>query len=344
MKRALIQAPGVAVLEELSVPRRDPDAYLVAVRTCGLCTWEQRVHRGAGASHPFAAGHEVGAVVVGGPDGWLALGTTVAVSRLPRCGRCNACEAGLDNLCAYLTARAPDEGPAGLSEYLVVAPSDLEPLPEGRGPAEAALVEPLACVLNSLAVAGVDRDSRLAVIGNGFMGVLHARAAAARGAKVTLLETDPAPAGLERAWEGSRRPLDLGGNALAARAPTPGDSDFDAAIVIRGGQESTTAAAHLVRPGGLVSVYASVPGGEDIGIPSHLMRRKQILLTAAASHRRVDFAAAARHVAEGTVEVADLVHRSYPLARVQEALTFAASTDSGRVIVTLDGDATFPGG
>ncbi len=74
------------------------------------------------------------------------------------------------------------------------------------------------------------------------------------------------------------------------------------------------------------------------------MRRKQILLTAAASHRRIDFAAAARHVADGTVAVADLVHRSYPLARVQEALTFAAATDTGRVIITLDGDATLPGG
>ncbi len=130
-------------------------------------------------------------MVVGGPDGGLAPSTTVAVSRLPRCGRCSACQAGLDNLCAYLTAGAPDEGPAGLSEYLVVSPSDLEPLPEGRDPAEAALVEPLACVLNSLAVAGVNRDSRLAVIGNGFMGILHARAAAARGAKVTLLRDEP---------------------------------------------------------------------------------------------------------------------------------------------------------
>lgn len=338
MKRALIQGPHVAVLEELPVPLREPDEYLVAVRACGLCTWEQRVHRGASAQYPFAGGHEVGGVVAAGPDDGFAPGTIVAISRLPRCGRCFACRSGFDNLCSYLTARKADEGPAGLSEHLVASAGDLESLPGERSPTEAALVEPLACVLNSLSVARIERGSRLAVIGNGFMGILHARAAAAQGAEVTVLKTGPAPVGLEHAWQHSQQSLELGYEALTARSPRPEDGVFDAAIVVRGAPRSVIAAAHMVRPGGVVSVYASLAGNEDIGLPSRLMRRKQLVLTAAASHRRVDFAAAARHVADRSVVVEDLVYRSYPLSQVQEALSLASDTDSARVIVTLDGD------
>jgi len=338
VKQAIIRAPGEALVREAPPPVRPADGYLVAVRACALCTWEQRVYRGATPQYPFAGGHEIGGVVAAGPDGGpLAPGTLVAVSRLPRCGRCAACERGLDNLCAYLTPFDAGEGPGGLAEYLVAAEGDLAALPDTRTAAEAALVEPLACVLNSLAVAGVDAGSRLAVVGNGFMGVLHARAAAARGAEVVVLETGAAPAGLERAWRGARRPL--GEDALATQAPLPEGEAFDAAIVIRGAPWSIAAAAQLVRPGGVVSVYASLAADVSVGLPSRLIRRRQLVLTAAASHRRVDFARAAEHVADGTVAVADLVHRRYPLAQVQAALAYAAETDSGRVIVTLDGQA-----
>jgi threonine dehydrogenase-like Zn-dependent dehydrogenase len=338
VRRAVIQGPRDAVLAEAPLPHRPPGAYLVAVRACALCTWEQRVHRGATPQYPFAGGHEIGGAIVAGPDGGLPAGTLVAVSRLPRCGRCVACTSGLDNLCAYLTPSGGGDGPGGLAEYLVADERDVAPLPDARTPAEAALVEPLACVLNSLAVARVERGSRLAVVGNGFMGVLHARAAAARGAEAVLHDTGPAPAGLEHAWSGPRRALEPEREALSRRTPSPDDGPFDAAIVIRGAPRSVTAAAHLVRPGGVVSVYSSLGRDEDIGLPSQLMRRKQVVLTAAASHRRSDFAAAVRQVGDGTVAVADLVHRSYPLARVQEALEYAGATDSGRVIVTLDGE------
>jgi L-iditol 2-dehydrogenase len=247
-----------------------------------------------------------------------------------------ACELGLDNLCAYLTDHGSDEGPGGLSEYLAVDASDVMPLVRDRTAVEAALVEPLACVLNSLSVASVEHGSRLAIVGNGFMGILHARAAQAMGANVALIHTGPSPVGLEYAWEGSRRSLHSLGARFADRVPAIEDGAFDAVIVIRGMPQSAIAAAHLVRPAGVVSIYASRPSGEDTCLPGQLIRRKQIRLTAAASHRRVDFADAARLIGDGSVVVADLVHCTYPLAEVQEALTLACEVDSGRVIVALD--------
>jgi L-iditol 2-dehydrogenase len=328
VKRAVFYAPGHVRLMERARPTARRGSVLVAVRACGLCTWEQRVYRGSRPQYPFAGGHEVGGVVVAAPGGEYAPGTTVAVSRLPRCRTCAACKNGKDNLCAYGTrAMSEPDGPGGLAEYLIASVRDIVAVP-GRSAAEAALVEPLACVQNSLDGAQVGPATRVAIIGNGFMGVLHARAATAAGAHVTLVRTGPAPAGLERAWSGDS--ADAGD-----RADHPESSGFDAVILTRDVVANLRLAAELARPGGIVSVFASLPPAEAIGLPTSLLRTKELRLTAAASHRERDFQAAGRMVDEGRVRVDDLIHRRFPLARLSEALAYASSTDTGRVVIAI---------
>lgn len=328
MKRAVFYAPGGVRLVERARPTAHKDSVLVAVRACGLCTWEQRVYRGSRPRYPFAGGHEVGGVVAEAPGGEFAPGTTVAVSRLPRCRSCAACNDGKDNLCAYGTrAMSEPDGPGGLAEYLIASARDIVAVP-ARSRAEAALVEPLACVQNSLDIAEVGPGTRLAIIGNGFMGVLHARAAAAAGAHVTLLRTGPAPVGLERAWSGESVDVD-------DRAHQPDSSALDAVILTRDVVANLPLAGEMVRPGGIVSVFASLPPTQVIGLPTQLLRTKELRLTAAASHRERDFQVAGKMIDDGSVRVDDLIHRRFPLARLSEALEYASSKDTGRVVIAI---------
>jgi L-iditol 2-dehydrogenase len=213
---------------------------------------------------------------------------------------------------------------------VIASPRDIVAVP-ARSHAEAALVEPLACVNNSLASAEVRSATRLAIIGNGFMGVLHARAAAAVGARVTLLRTGPAPAGLEYAWPGEA----LDTEDLASG---PESSAFDAVILTRRIAENLQLAGNITRPGGIVSVFASLPPTDVIGLPTSLLRTKELRLTGAASHRERDFQLAGEMIDDGRVRVDDLIHRRFPLARVSEALAYATSTDTGRVVVVVDPD------
>jgi L-iditol 2-dehydrogenase len=328
VKRAVFYAPHKVGLTEKARPTPDSGSVLVEVRACGLCTWEQRVYRGSKRQYPLAGGHEVGGVVVEAPGGEFAPRTTVAVSRLPRCRTCDACTSGKDNLCAYGTGEMSEpDGPGGLAEYVIASARDIVAVP-ARSPAEAALVEPLACVQNSLGIAEVGGATRLAIIGNGFMGVLHARAAAAVGAEVTLLRTGPAPTGLEHAWPGESLDAD------DATHP-PESSAFDAVILTRAVAANLPLAGDIARPGGIVSVFASLPPTEVIGLPTSLLRTKELRLTGAASHRERDFQLAGRMLDDGRVRVDDLIHRSFPLARLSEALAYASSTDTGRVVIAI---------
>ena len=125
MKQGVIVAPGQIAIEDLPTPLVTSHGVLVAVKACGLCTLEQRIFRGVRGPHPFAGGHELSGIVVGDRSGALE-GALVAVSRLPRCGRCEACLAGFDNLCAYLTDHGQVGGPGGLSTLVATHPADLK--------------------------------------------------------------------------------------------------------------------------------------------------------------------------------------------------------------------------
>ena len=165
--------------------------------------------------------------------------------------------------------------------------------------------------------------------GRGVVAAGHPETAAA-GAHVTLLRTGPAPTGLERAWSGE---------SVGADDATdhPQSSAFDAVILTRDVVQHLPLAGEMARPGGIVSVFASLPPATVLGLPTGLLRTKELRLTAAASHRERDFRAAGRMIDDGSVRVDDLIHRRFPLARLSEALEYASSKDTGRVVIAIGG-------
>ena len=58
-KRAVFVEPGQIRFDELPIPEPGPRQALVRVRTCALCTWEQRMYTGEERFYPLAGGHEV---------------------------------------------------------------------------------------------------------------------------------------------------------------------------------------------------------------------------------------------------------------------------------------------
>src|ERR1044072_6275657 len=117
--------------------------------------------------------------------------------------------------------------------------------------------------MNSIGITGALPGSRLAIVGNGFMGVLHARAAKALEYDVTLVETHRAPTGLARAWRGAAIERDA---ELARQSAY----SVDVTIFIRDAADNLDLAGELTRSGGVVSVFASLPLETTIGLPARL--------------------------------------------------------------------------
>ena len=125
---------------------------------------------------PMCLLHEgVAEVVETGKGASLKIGTRVVVNPLIPCGECWACRNLGENMCRnskFMAATAD-----GLARTLFLYPEDrVIPVPPGIPVEVAALSEPFSVALNACEVAGIRKDERVAVIGDGPVGYLVALA------------------------------------------------------------------------------------------------------------------------------------------------------------------------
>jgi 2-desacetyl-2-hydroxyethyl bacteriochlorophyllide A dehydrogenase len=189
--RALIKtAPGVGNLEVMDAPTPvpAPGEALVQIRRSGLCGTDLLVHddlyrgRRRPVPYPLILGHEAsGEVVELGPRTQGPVpGTRVAIEAVTGCGVCYHCARGNYNLCQDwhhigLTIAG------ALAEFVVVPASSLFPLPESVSLDNAAFLEPLATVINTLERTRPAPGTPTAILGPGPLGLLHVQALRAAG-------------------------------------------------------------------------------------------------------------------------------------------------------------------
>ncbi len=190
--RALIKtARGVGNLSVLDTPAPvpGPGEALVRIQRSGLCGTDllvyDDVYRGRKRPVPYQLilGHEAsGEVVDLGPrTAGPPLGTRVAIEAVTGCGACFHCLRGNYNLCQDWHHLGLTIAGA-LAEFAVVPVSSLLPLPDAVSLDDAALLEPLATVINTLERTRPMPGTPSAVIGPGPFGLLHVQALRAAGA------------------------------------------------------------------------------------------------------------------------------------------------------------------
>lgn len=347
MTQAVIVGPRQIEYQHNEVPPLRPDRVRVRVRACALCTWEQRVFAGIDTyAFPFVGGHEFAGIVeeIGSeiqvPG--LQIGDLVAVSALKRCGQCPSCRRGMDNLCENnASGREPGKpwGPGGLGEYVVVPGYQIYRLGPDVTPYEAALTEPVACVLRSIEKAHLVPGDQVVIVGAGIMGMLHLLFAKRQGAHVIVSEID----------EGrGKKALELGADEVInptqvnyveqVKELTNGwgaDHTFMAIGVARAIEDAVKATAK----GGIVQVYASVyPKPAMITIDADLFHNREIVLTGTVSQDHEDFLRSAEIISNRTVDLRPLISRVFPLAQLSDAFDVALNKEAYRVLIDVTND------
>ena len=172
-------------IEEDERPAIGADEALVRTAACGICSGDVvawYIRRKA----PLVFGHEpVGEIVEVGEDvEGFAPGDRVFVHHHAPCFDCALCRRGEYVQCP--TWKQSQIDPGGMAEFFRVPAVNLKDtliLPDHVAFEDGALVEPLACVVKSLARAGEVRDRTILVIGLGVMGQLHVVLAKHYGAR-----------------------------------------------------------------------------------------------------------------------------------------------------------------
>jgi L-iditol 2-dehydrogenase len=268
--------------------------------------------------HEFAGDlAEIGSAVQG-----LREGDAIMTAPTAPCGACYYCQREQENLCAQVM----DTMVMGAyAEYVKlpgsVVRTNLYAKPRDLSYAEAALLEPLACVLHGLVPVRLRPDDAVLLIGAGAIALLHLLVLRLRGVeKVAIVARNPTRAAQARTL-GAAAVLPVA--AESAHAPLlelTGGRGADVVIECTGQQAVWELAPLLVRRGGQVVLFGGCPAGTVARFDTHRLHYDQVSLTSPFHFTPRDVRAAYELLCGGQLGGAALVTAAYPLEGLGEAL------------------------
>src|SRR6476469_3168538 len=174
---------GLAV-RKIAKPATDTEA-LVRVLLSGICNTDLEIARGY-AGFKGTIGHEFVGVVEQSPVRNL-IGKRVVGEINAGCGKCAACLSGDPRHCPNRTVLGIVGRDGAHAEFLRLPVENLLPVPTKITNEHAVFTEPLAAACGILERVKISRTDRVAVIGDGKLGLLSAQVVSLTGAHVLLV-------------------------------------------------------------------------------------------------------------------------------------------------------------
>lgn len=351
MKAAVLHGREDVRIEQVEVPRLEAGDLLLRTQVALTCGTDVKVfRRGYHArmiSPPSVFGHEVAGIVeeVGPGVEGVEPGARVVVANSAPCGECHYCRRGSPSLCddllfwngAYAEfARIPGR----------VVRQNLLPLEPGLSFREAALVEPLACVVRGVEESWIGRGQSVAVIGAGPIGLMFVALARLRGARVTVVGRNRDR--LERAQSlGAEEVIEAPAGGDVAELIRRGHDGHGADVVVEAvGLPSTCEAAiRAVRKGGVVNLFAGCPADSRIGIDSQRLHYQELTIKSTFHHAPESVRKAFRLIADGHVDANAFITGEAPLEGLPGVLRHLARGGDGlKTAILTWGRADGPAG
>jgi len=176
-------------LEESPVPQAEPGEVVIQVQACGICASDIKCYTGAplfwGDDHrvpyvdaPVIAGHEfTGQVVALGEESaekyGLQIGDIAIAEQIVPCWNCRYCKDGKYWLCqVHYIFGFQKVVQGGMAEYMKFPGNSLiHKVPNRISPAQAAVVEPLACSIHAVQRGEIEFGDVVVIAGAGTLGL-----------------------------------------------------------------------------------------------------------------------------------------------------------------------------
>ena len=170
--------------KDVDVPEPAGEA-LVRVLLSGICNTDIEIARGY-AGFKGTIGHEFVGIVEDSPNGEM-VGERVVGEINAGCGECSSCLANDPRHCATRTVLGIVGRDGAHAEFFRLPLSNLLRVPEKIADEHAVFAEPLGAACGIMERASITSDTKVAVIGDGKLGLLCAQAIALTGAPVLVI-------------------------------------------------------------------------------------------------------------------------------------------------------------
>ncbi len=261
MNVPIYQGNGILEYQERPIPQlKNANDVLVKIEACGICGTDLNIlavppaHK---ANTGIAIGHEGIGVVqeIGAGVNGLQPGDRVVIAPRLTCGKCAYCRRGLDNQCTnYQTIGTTIDG--AFAPFLVAPERAFFKISPAVPRDEAALFEPLSCVVGAVKRAPMQAGDNVLVIGGGPMGMLFAMQYQAMGAGKVMV-ADVAPYRLDFAQEMGMEAINVKEKELGKAVKEL--TELGADIVVDAVGNQVDAAIKCARRGGQIILFGLRP-------------------------------------------------------------------------------------
>lgn len=309
MKALRVDKKKLAV-KEIEKPGRGEEA-LVRVHLSGICNTDLEIARGY-AGFKGTLGHEFVGVVEESPGDKL-LGQRVVGEINAGCGHCELCAAGDPRHCRGRTVLGIVGRDGAHAEFLRLPLINLLPVPDKVLDEHAVFAEPLAAACGIMERVAIQPESRVAIIGDGKLGLLCAQALSLSGASVLLIGKHP-----EKLRIAERRGIET----TTAKAATKRKREFDVVVEASGSPSGFVGALELLQPRGTLVLKSTFQGlGKINEIDQARLVVDEISIIGSRCGRMEP---ALDLLKKGAIEIDSLISEEYPLARGVYAMERAA--------------------
>ena len=326
MMAAVLYGKEHVQIEPVAVPTLFRGDVLVRVRAALTCGTDVKVFRRGYHARmivpPALFGHELsGDIVAVGPEVHdFKVGQRVVAANSAPCLACFFCRKGLQNLCEDLLFNN-----GAYAEYIRIpariVQRNMYEIPAHVSYQDAALAEPLACVLRGIDETGLQPGDNVAVIGLGPIGMMFVRMAKVYGAKVIAIGRRQSQ--LDRAARLGAEHLILNDNdsdVVPQIRKLTGGYGVDAAIEAVGKPETWQMAVSMLRRGGTVNFFGGCPSDSQVALDTQLLHYSELTCKASFHHTPAHIRKALHHVAQRDITAQEFVNREEPLANLLQVL------------------------
>jgi len=346
VKAAILHGKEQIKIEEIAPRALKPGEVRIDIQAALTCGTDLKVFkRGYHARMivpPAVFGHELAGVIseIRSPrskvrnSDWR-VGDRVVVANSAPCGKCLFCQRSQENLCDDLLFLNGAYAESIVVPERLVDRNLLRLKPETSF-RDAALTEPLACVVQGVEDLKLRAGQRVLVIGAGPIGLMFVSVAKHMGCVVSVAGRGDQRLKTARR-SGAEEIIDVGAKAgLVEAVRARCDSEFDIVVEAVGKPETWEAAVDLVRKGGAVNFFGGCPSGTSVRLDTSRIHYSSLTLYASFHHTPRTIRRALKLIEAGVIRAVDFVDGERPLSRLPELFqSMAAGNRSVKTFIRV---------
>ena len=328
MKSIQYYGPKNICFEDVMVKPPEEGEVVVKVMSALTCGTDvktfRRGHPVLIKSIPSGFGHEFSGIVekVGRNVENVKVGDRVVAANSAPCGECFYCKKEEYNLCENL-----DLLNGAYAQYITVpariVKKNMLILPDDLSFDKAAFCEPLANVVHGVERTGIKKGDTVGIIGIGPIGLMFARLAKLKGARVIVAGRNPIKLRMAEEFAHADEIVDLTkypNPEMIFRDFSEEGRGIDVAVECVGLPEIWERIFSFVRPGGTVHFFGGCKSGSTVTFDTTKMHYGDIKMMSVFHHTPKYFRMALDYIASGEVEVEKLITDTLPLEKVEYAM------------------------